>query len=203
MKQPADNFLSSLSPLQLSLGGSVLLHTALLLGLPAPGQHAPASTLVVHLTPSVAQQQASATPARIPPPVPNKTSVPVDTPAPAEPAPAAAVPAEAITAAEPAAEPTIFSAAQLDSPPRLLGELHQIYPARARAAEVEGYVTLALLINERGEVEEVSVVRAQPAGYFEEAALSMLRKQRFTPPIKQNRAVKSRWQTTVRYRLQS
>lgn len=97
---------------------------------------------------------------------------------------------------------TYFSNEQLDVPPHMLGEVQQVYPARARAAAVEGYVTLSLLINERGEVEELQVVKAQPDGYFEESALAMLRNQRFSPPIKHNQAVKSRWLTTVRYRLQ-
>lgn len=110
--------------------------------------------------------------------------------------------ASASTAVASPAASSYFSMEQLDAPPHLLGEVQQVYPARARLAAVEGFVTLALLINERGEVEDASVVRARPAGYFEEAALAMLRKQRFSPPIKQNQAVKSRWLTTVRYRLQ-
>lgn len=209
MKLPATNLLSGPSPLQLSLGGSVLLHAALLFGLPAPssGSHATsAAMLEARLVPAAPAPTAVVTTAR-PQPVPTtpaQASLPLDVPPPqAAATPPQASEQQATAAADSASEPTYFSAAQLDTPPHLLGELQQIYPARARAAEVEGYVTLALLINERGEVEDVSVVRAQPVGYFEEAALSMLRKQRFSPPIKQNRAVKSRWLTTVRYRLQS
>jgi periplasmic protein TonB len=92
---------------------------------------------------------------------------------------------------------------QLDSPPHLLGEVQQIYPTRARAADVEGSVTLSLLIDERGRVDAVSVVNAQPPGYFEKAALDMLRQQRFAPALIDNHPVKSRWRTVVRYRLQS
>ncbi|MBI3902241.1 MAG: TonB family protein [Nitrosomonadales bacterium] len=91
---------------------------------------------------------------------------------------------------------------QLDVPPHLLGDMQQVYPARARTAEIEGTITLSLLINERGGVDEVGVVQAQPQGYFEAAAVDMLRVQNFTPAIKQGRAVKSRWLTKVRYRLQ-
>ncbi|HEU0188347.1 MAG TPA: TonB family protein [Gallionellaceae bacterium] len=206
MKLPATNFLSSPSPLQLSLGGSVLLHAVLLFGLPAPSPSSRATTvaaLEAHLAPTLQRTTAHAATVQPAPTPAIRDSLPIDAPLP-QPDSFAPTPAgETGTSAAASAEPTYFSAAQLDSPPRLLGELQQIYPARARAAEVEGYVTLALLINERGEVEDVSVVRAQPAGYFEEAALNMLRKQRFSPPIKQNRAVKSRWLTTVHYRLQS
>lgn len=206
MKLPATNFLFSPTPFQLSLGGSVLLHAALLFGLPAPssGSHATtAATLEARLVPAAPEPAMVVATVR-PQPAPTapvKSSLPLEMPPPQAAAPQASE--QPTPAADSTSEPGYFSAAQLDAPPHLLGELQQIYPARARAAEVEGYVTLALLINERGEVEEVSVVRAQPVGYFEEAAVSMLRKQRFSPPIKQNRAVKSRWLTTVRYRLQS
>ena len=97
---------------------------------------------------------------------------------------------------------TYYSADLLDSPPRLRENVQLTYPPRARAAEVEGLVTLVLLINERGEVDDISVTQDQPPGYFGEAALTMLSQHRFIPARKQNQAVKSRWLTTVRYRLQ-
>lgn len=99
-------------------------------------------------------------------------------------------------------ETAYYAADQVDTPPRMLGEIQQIYPSRARTAEIEGFVTLALLINERGEVDEISVTNEQPQGYFEETTLAMMRNQRFAPALKHNQAVKSRWMTTVRYRLQ-
>jgi protein TonB len=98
---------------------------------------------------------------------------------------------------------TYYEGAQLDVPPHLLGEVQQVYPARARAADIEGSVTLSLLIDAHGKVDHVSVVSAQPRGYFEQAALDMLRSQRFTPALIHNQPVKSRWHTVVRYRLQS
>lgn len=204
MKLPATNLMHG-STLPLTLGGSVLLHAVLLFGLPAPSSGSHSTTVAVleaRLTP-IAQRTPAPSAKMQPAPTPVKDSLPIDAPLPQPDSIVAAPASETSTPAAASAETTYFSAAQLDTPPHLLGELQQVYPARARAAEVEGYVTLALLINERGEVEDVSVVRAQPAGYFEEAALNMLRKQRFSPPIKQNRAVRSRWLTTVRYRLQS
>jgi len=96
-----------------------------------------------------------------------------------------------------------YDGTQLDVPPHLLGEIQQIYPARARAADIEGSVTLSLLIDEHGKVDKVSVLDAQPPGYFESAALDMLRGQHFTPALLHNQPVKSRWRTIVRYRLQS
>jgi len=98
---------------------------------------------------------------------------------------------------------TYYDGTQLDVPPHLLGEIQQIYPARARVADIEGSVTLSLLIDEHGKVNKVNVLDAQPPGYFENAALDMLRSQRFTPALLHSQPVKSRWRTIVRYRLQS
>lgn len=98
-------------------------------------------------------------------------------------------------------DPTYYPLEQLDTPPRMLDRLQLSYPERARQAGMEGYVTLSLLINEQGEVDDVYVVKSLPTGFFEDAAIAMLRKVHFTPAIRQGHSVKSRWQKTVRYEL--
>lgn len=224
MVRPSTDYFSGISPgLFPALGASVLLHLGVLLGVQPPpaAQERLPHVLEAHL-------QAAA-PARIPvaphtpptsrarPAIPNLAqpalrpvieAAPASQPAaptveaPHNDAASIVVPPNTVVPGPVAAEPAYYESTQLDAPPRMLGDVQQVYPARARNAEVEGFVTLSLLINERGEVEEVSVVKAQPQGYFEEAASAMLRKQRFSPAIKQGRAVKSRWAQTVRYRLQ-
>lgn len=212
MTQPATRSVLSGGMLA-ALGGSVTLHGLLLFAIPvAPQAQGPRiSILEARLLPAEASVAPHVQPATG---RPQASVIPPTAPTTAEPAHEAALvaaPASAttteITAPRTAALPqpdsgAYFSGDELDVPPHMLGEVQQIYPARARIAAVEGFVTVALLINERGEVEQASIVKAQPGGYFEEAALAMLRKQRFSPPIKQNQAVKSRWLTTVRYRLQ-
>lgn len=224
VRRPAtDQLFRSGAGLPLALGSSALLHLGLLFGIPA---HSPAlvhsgQPLSVRLVAAAADlsaqpaaQAAPATPQRpahrSPPHIHipaagNLTHLADATPAaPATPAVAAHMPA-ATSAAQPGeiSTTTYYDGSQLDVPPHLLGEVQQIYPVRARTADIEGSVTLSLLINEHGEVDQVSVLHAQPPGYFETAALDMLRKQRFAPAILHNQPVKSRWRTTVRYRLQS
>jgi TonB family protein len=198
-----------------ALGGSIALHGLVLFAIPVSpqAQGTRVSILQAQLLPAAASVTAGGQPAagKAQASVTPLTAAGLTTAAAVhEPAlvtaqapalQAEATPAQTAALAQPDA-PAYFSGAELDVPPHMLGEVQQIYPARARSAAVEGFVTLALLINERGEVEQASVVQAQPGGYFEEAALAMLRKQRFSPPIKHNQPVKSRWLTTVRYRLQ-
>jgi len=217
--RPVTNLLSVPGAgLPLALGGSLLLHLGILFGVPAPmpaASHA-APSLSVHLAAAVAPAMPSAARAApvIPQPRPGKlpqqhtARMPVSAHhmlAQAAPASNTAPRATAMPTAKnttiPA--PTYYEGAQLGVPPHLLGELQQVYPARARAADIEGSVTLSLLIDEHGKVDNASVVSAQPPGYFEKAALNMLRNQRFTPALIHNQPVKSRWRTIVRYRLQS
>lgn len=185
-----------------ALGGSALLHVAVLFGVQisaVPHQAAAQTTAGLTITAHLESAQRHATPSRM------NVARPLVNHSPGEqPAELSVVEATPLTSpAETIENKTgYYTTDQLDFPPRMLGEVTQIYPPRARSAEIEGFVTVALLINERGGIDDISVTNEQPQGYFEEAALTMLRQQRFTPALKQNRAVKSRWLTTVRYRLQ-
>jgi protein TonB len=49
-----------------------------------------------------------------------------------------------------------------------------------------------VLVDEAGKVREVSVVEAQPEGYFEPAALAAFQDVRFEPARKDGRPVRSR-----------
>lgn len=71
----------------------------------------------------------------------------------------------------------------------------------AESGSREGIVVLRLLINERGTVDEVTVVRAEPSGVFEKSALAAFGSARFSPGMLSGAAVKSQWLVEVQYRL--
>lgn len=96
-------------------------------------------------------------------------------------------------------DPTYYPAKQLDVYPRPLTQIKLDYPASAVAAKVDGRVVVLLMIDEFGAVNEASVVESQPDGFFEDAALEVLRAARFTPAQKQGRPVKSRVLLQVNY----
>ena len=67
-----------------------------------------------------------------------------------------------------------------------------VYPVRAYQMRVRGKVTLRILINERGGVDDVTVIEAEPRGYFfEEAALEAARALQFSPAMRYGTRVKS------------
>jgi len=80
--------------------------------------------------------------------------------------------------------------------------IHPVYPEDAHLEEIEGQVTVALLIDAAGAVRRTEIVRAQPAGYFEESAQQALRNSRFIPAQQNGIAVDSEKQIVVTYRLE-
>ena len=94
-------------------------------------------------------------------------------------------------------DPTYYAARFLDEYPRPLGPIEPRYPAQARSGNISGSVTLLLLIDENGVLQESSVLDARPESIFNEAALEAFRDMRFSPGRKDGRAVRSRVLVTV------
>jgi TonB family protein len=131
-----------------------------------------------------ARSPAAAVVESSPRPEPARTSVPV----------VAAV-AAADTALAPA--PDYLFGAPLDPGPRPLGDIEPEYPESANLQE--GTVVLRLLISETGIVDDVAVVRADPKGVFDDAALEAFRKARFSPGMVLSTPVKSQITVEVHF----
>lgn len=85
--------------------------------------------------------------------------------------------------------PAYLTAGRLDPGPRPLDEVDPAYPESANLQE--GSVVLRLLISEAGAVDNVAVVRAYPAGLFEQSALEAFGRARFSPGMRFGIPVKS------------
>ena len=121
---------------------------------------------------SVAHDAMAAAPAQPPPPLSSSQLPPVDMPL--------------IT------DPTWYEARQLDVFPRALSAVRPAYPELSQQADLNGEVTLELLVDESGQVHAAEVVGAIPEGYFEAAAVSALLAARFVPGQKDGHPVRSR-----------
>lgn len=192
---------------------SLLLHLALLLGIPVyPTGGVPQAVHLIYarLEPAANSEpqprEATLTPAE-------KPGVPVREDARPKPAAtntdpkresrqAATAPASAPIAGiglPSSRDPTYYPAKQLDVYPRPLEPIKLNYPDGAAAQRLDGVLLLLLLIDEFGVVNEASVVEARPEGYFDEAALSVFRATRFSPAQKNGHPVKSRVLLQVSY----
>jgi TonB family protein len=117
-----------------------------------------------------------------------------DMPAAARSLPAAREPAQGIALVPP---PKYYRATELDVRPQIKTRVMLAYPAHLQ--DVSGKVVIQVFIDESGKVDDVVVSRAEPAGIFEESAVTALRLARFTPGIKDRKAVKSRIVLEVTY----
>ena len=107
---------------------------------------------------------------------------------------AAAMPSTAATALP--AAPEYALGIRLDPGPRPLDDIEPDYPDPHLR---EGTVVLRLLISETGHVDDVAVVRSQPSGVFEQAALDAFGKARFAPGLAAGTPVKSQITVEVRF----
>lgn len=84
-----------------------------------------------------------------------------------------------------------YTSSELDVRAEPLNEVDLIYPQRAYQSRTRGKVAVRILINERGGIDDVTVLRAEPRGVFEEAALAATRALQYSPAMRHGRSVKS------------
>lgn len=89
----------------------------------------------------------------------------------------------------------------VDQPPRASYQAPMIYPPRARAKGIEGYVVFSLLIGLTGEIEQVQIVESYPEGIFDEAATQGINQWQFEPALYQGQAVRAWAKQRIRFDL--
>jgi protein TonB len=75
------------------------------------------------------------------------------------------------------------------------------YPERAVDAGLEGVVTLCVTVGAGGDVESVTVKTSSGSVLLDRAAVQAVRGWRFRPALRAGRAVRSRFEVPIRFRL--
>lgn len=78
----------------------------------------------------------------------------------------------------------------VDTPPRVVRRSPIVYPELARRQGVSGFVTMNVLINETGTVEDVEVIDSKPKEIFDLKADSTIRRWKFEPATYNGKKVK-------------
>ena len=78
----------------------------------------------------------------------------------------------------------------VDTAPRVIKRAPLVYPELARRQGISGYVTMNVLINETGTVEDVEVVDSKPVEIFDLKADSTIRQWKFEPATYNGKKVK-------------
>jgi protein TonB len=89
----------------------------------------------------------------------------------------------------------------VDQPPQASFQAAPVFPPRARARGIEGFVVFSLLIGVTGEIEQIEVIEASPEGVFEEAATQGISQWRFEPALYQGQAVRAWAKQRIRFDL--
>lgn len=102
-------------------------------------------------------------------------------------------------------EPDIFVV--VEKTPEIKGGMKELYkylkyPEIARKAGIEGRVILEFIVDEKGKVSNIKVLRSVGGG-LDEAAIDALKKVKFSPGMQRGRPVKVRYTLPVTFKLTS
>jgi TonB family protein len=160
---------------------------------------ATATTAAVAARPAPATQVPVPQPV-VPAPAPVQPSVAETRPAPAPaPQPVETRPAPAPAPARAQEGDLVGAGADGLTPPRMTHQVAPAYPQIARMQRVEGTVLLSVLVGENGQVQDVRVIRGNPA--LNEAAIQSVRKSSFAAGVKDGVHVKSWLAVGVAFKL--
>ncbi|HUJ85634.1 MAG TPA: TonB family protein [Burkholderiales bacterium] len=96
----------------------------------------------------------------------------------------------AVQAAADGPTPHYYRSTELDVRPGIMVRVEPQYPVEAARRGLSGQVVLDLYLSESGAVERVVAVKGNPPGVFDDAARRAFAAARFTPGMKDGRAVK-------------
>lgn len=74
------------------------------------------------------------------------------------------------------------------------------YPEQAKRQGVEGFVELDVLVDKSGNPTDIKVVRSQPAGLFDRAAIRAMMRWKFRPAMNQGEPVAARTRTVIQFK---
>lgn len=76
--------------------------------------------------------------------------------------------------------------------PEAIKRVKPVYPPMAVKAGVEGKVILNIVVDEKGDVLEATIVMASPPGIFEDAAIAAMLQWKFKPAMQRDQPIKVR-----------
>ena len=96
----------------------------------------------------------------------------------------------------------MFSEGQLDAPLTILARIPPVYPLRARNRGIEGWVKVAFIVDETGHVTDISILKSNPEGVFDQSVIRCVSGWRFKPGTVEGMVVKAKAETIIRFELE-
>lgn len=96
---------------------------------------------------------------------------------------------------------TLFDTGDLDHPLTVISRVPPVYPFRAKAKAIEGWVSVEFTVNEQGCVEDIKILDAEPEKIFDDSVMQCVAAWRFKPGRVNREIVKTRARTRIRFKL--
>ena len=96
---------------------------------------------------------------------------------------------------------TLFTPGDLDQPLTALSRIPPIYPFRAKARGIEGWVAVEFTVTEQGRVTDIAILSADPQEIFEQSVIQCVSAWRFEPGRISGEPVRTRVKTKIRFQL--
>lgn len=100
----------------------------------------------------------------------------------------------------PVAKP-LYQPGELDQQPLPMATPAPLYPQRARIRGIEGKVRVRFIVDQQGLVKKLKIIRAEPAGYFEQSVSTALANWHFRPGMVAHNKVMTQVETTIVFKL--
>jgi periplasmic protein TonB len=94
-----------------------------------------------------------------------------------------------------------YGIGDLDGPLTPLAKVPPIYPMNARRRGVEGWVKVKFLVTDKGFVDQIEIVDAEPLKIFDNSVIRCVSSWRFKPGTVHNEPVNTWVSTTIRFNL--
>ncbi|MBT8340581.1 MAG: energy transducer TonB [Desulfatitalea sp.] len=94
-----------------------------------------------------------------------------------------------------------FGVGDLDRPFTPLTRMPPIYPMAAKRRGIEGWVTVRFEVNEKGVVDQVTIIESQPPDTFNDSVTRCMRGWRFQPGTVEGQPVRVWAETTIHFKL--
>ena len=93
-----------------------------------------------------------------------------------------------------------FSSQAAFVPSQLIVKVEPKYPRDAFLRNLEGYVSVIFVVNEKGMAEDIEVIDEKPNRIFRKAALTALKKWRFKPAVENGRVTTDIKEVTIDFK---
>ena len=96
----------------------------------------------------------------------------------------------------------IYDITELDTGLTALVKLPPVYPGRARAREIEGFVTVEFAVTPEGLVRDIKIIQSKPPTLFDKSVTACVARWKFHPPTVEGIPVTAKARTTIRFKLE-